>query len=75
VNSVDGVSNLFMLNLDPAQKAKVTNVLAGVYSADISPNGKQIVLSNYFQGAWNIYYTELLPETQNFISYTPPHQF
>ena len=75
VNSVDGVSNLFMLNLDPAQKAKVTNVLAGVYSADISPNGKQIVLSNYFQGAWNIYYTELLPETQNFISYTPPQLF
>jgi len=73
VSSIDGVSNLFMLNLTSAQKAKVTNVLAGVYSADISPNGKQIVLSNYFQDAWNIYFTEIQTENLSFIDYSPPH--
>ncbi|HOL33455.1 MAG TPA: hypothetical protein PK015_02900 [Candidatus Syntrophosphaera thermopropionivorans] len=72
VSSIDGVSNLFMLNLTSAQKAKVTNVLAGVYSADISPNGKQIVLSNYFQDAWNIYFTEIQTENLSFIDYYPP---
>jgi hypothetical protein len=72
VSSIDGVSNLFMLNLNSAQKAKVTNVLAGVYSADISPNGKQIVLSNYFQDAWNIYFTEIQTENLSFIDYYPP---
>ena len=72
VSSIDGVSNLFMLNLNSAQKAKVTNVLAGVYSADISPNSKQIVLSNYFQDAWNIYFTEIQTENLSFIDYYPP---
>lgn len=72
INSVDGVSNLFMIDLESAQKAKVTNVLAGVYSADLSPDGKKIVLSNYFQGAWDIYCTELQAETLSFVSYYQP---
>lgn len=55
VTAADGVRNLFALDLSTGEQAQVTKVLSGVYSADLSPDGRQLLLSNYFDAAWNIF--------------------
>ncbi|HNT52470.1 MAG TPA: hypothetical protein PKH19_03640, partial [Candidatus Syntrophosphaera sp.] len=56
VSLEDGVYNLFALDLQAHARAKVTDILSGVLSADLSRDGRHLLVSNYFNGAWNIYY-------------------
>ena len=52
----DKVNNLHALDLQSSAQAKVTDVLAGVFAADISPDNRYLLVSNYFDKAWNIYF-------------------
>jgi len=56
VTSDEGVANIRILDPVAGSKADVTNVLAGIYAGDISPDGRYLLVSNYYNGAWNIYY-------------------
>lgn len=56
ISNVEGVNNYRIVDLESGQKADVSNVLAGVYTGDISPDARHLVLSNYFDGAWDIYF-------------------
>ncbi|HOZ01438.1 MAG TPA: BamA/TamA family outer membrane protein [Candidatus Syntrophosphaera sp.] len=69
INSGAGVSNLFVLDLSSREKAQLTNVLSGVYSADLSADSRHLLLSNYFNGAWNIYYSTGLGDSLSFAAY------
>ncbi len=71
INSAGGVSNLFALDLKSGGQARVTNVLSGVYSADLSPDGRKLLLANYFDGAWDIYFKDRSLDTLNFAAYPP----
>ncbi len=60
-----GVSNLQVLDLESGSRAAVAPTLCGIYSADISSDEENMVLSVYFKGAWNIYLGDNpLPELQ-----------
>ena len=57
ISSDQGVANFRVLDLEAGTKAAVTNVLAGVYSGDLSRDGRYLLVSNYFNGAWDIYFS------------------
>ena len=71
INSDGGVSNIFALDLKGGGKARVTNVLSGVYSADLSPDGRHLLLANYFDGAWDIFFKDRSLDTLDFVAYPP----
>ena len=56
LSNIEGVNNYRIVDLENNQKADVTKILAGVYTGDISPDARHLVLSNYFDGAWDIYF-------------------
>lgn len=72
ISQQGGISNYRVIDLVTSQKADVTQVLAGIYAGDISPDGKQMVLSNYFRGAWNIYMGSGLMQNLNYSDYPAP---
>lgn len=74
INSAGGVSNVFALNLAQSGKARVTQVLSGVYSADMSADGRHLLTANYFDGAWDIYYQDVSLDTLSYSAYTQPRQ-
>ena len=69
INSDGGVSNIFALDLKGGGRAKVTSVLSGVYSADLSPDSRHLLLANYFDGAWDIYFKDRSLDTLRFSAY------
>jgi len=72
INSDGGVSNIFALDLKGGGRAKVTSVLSGVYSADLSPDSRHLLLANYFDGAWDIYFKDRSLDTLCFSAYPEP---
>lgn len=72
INSDGGVSNIFALDLKGGGRAKVTSVLSGVYSADLSPDSRHLLLANYFEGAWDIYFKDRSLDTLRFSAYPAP---
>lgn len=70
VTSEGGVSNIF--SVGPGGKARVTNILSGVYSADLSSSGKHLLTANYFDGAWDIYFKDISLDTLSYVSYPQP---
>lgn len=56
LSSIDGVTNYRIVDLENKQKADVSSVISGIYAGDISPDARYLVVSNYFNGAWNIYF-------------------
>ncbi len=74
INSTGGVSNIFALDLDGGKKARVTNVLSGVYSADLSPDGRHLLLANYFVGAWDIYFKDRSLDSLAWDAYPQPNR-
>lgn len=67
-----GVSNLFALDLAQGGRARVTNVLSGIYGADVSPDGRSMVAANFFDGSWDIYYKDVNPGSFEFLSHPSP---
>lgn len=72
INSDGGVSNIFALDLKGGGRAKVTSILSGVYSADLSPDSRHLLLANYFDGAWDIYFKDRSLDTLRFSAYPAP---
>ena len=56
LSNIEGVNNYRIIDLKAQEKADVSNILAGVYAGDISQDARYLVLSNYFNGAWDIYF-------------------
>lgn len=71
IASENGVSNIFALNLDDPGKARVTNVISGIYAADVSPDDDHLLVANYFDFAWNIYFTSASLDTLVYEEYPP----
>lgn len=56
VSSREGISNLRIIDMEGGRKGDVTDVLSGVYAGDISADGRYLLVSNYFNGGWDIYF-------------------
>ena len=69
LSNINGVNNYRIVDLKNKQKADVTGVLAGVYVGDISSDARYLVFSNYFNGAWDIYFDYNPLDSLNWQSY------
>lgn len=56
VSSEDGISNLRLIDPQRKVQAQLTQLLCGTFNADISSDLDHLVLSNYFDSAWDIYF-------------------
>lgn len=75
ISSVEGVSNYRILNPEEQTRADVTNVLAGIYSGDLSTDSRYLVVSNYFDGAWDIYFAYNPLDSLEYKPASPPKPF
>ncbi|MCB5279225.1 MAG: BamA/TamA family outer membrane protein [Candidatus Cloacimonetes bacterium] len=74
VSARNEITNLELIDSESNQIATISNVLAGIYNGDFSQDGNYMVVSNYFNGAWNIYFeTNPIPnpQYQEFYAATP----
>lgn len=51
-----GVNNFRAIDLATGREAEVTDILSGVFAGDISRDNRYLLVSNYFNRAWNIYF-------------------
>ncbi len=56
VSDRNGVSGLEALDFSNMKWAELPKTMAGILSADISFDDKYLIMSNYFNGAWDIYF-------------------
>lgn len=54
----DAVANLEAIDLHSGKHAFPAGTMAGVFGGDISLDGQSLVISNYFNGAWDIYFDD-----------------
>jgi hypothetical protein len=55
VSSRNEITNYEILDLQEQQIAVLTNILAGTFNGDISTDTNYMLISNYFDGAWDLY--------------------
>lgn len=55
VSARDEITNYEIVNLKEHEIAELTRVLAGTFNGDISQDTNYMLISNYFDGAWDIY--------------------
>jgi hypothetical protein len=58
-----GVSNVHALDLVDGSLRQVTNVLAGAYQPDVSPDGRHMIYVGYHALGYDLYLMELDPDT------------
>jgi len=68
LSSKTGVVNLEILDLANGSRAEVVNTTCGIFAADIANNDNTLLMADYFNGAWDIYYEDA--PLQN-LNYTP----
>ncbi|MDD3534038.1 MAG: hypothetical protein PHR27_08445, partial [Candidatus Cloacimonetes bacterium] len=55
VSARDEITNYEILDLEQQQIASLTQVLAGTFNGDISEDTNYLIISNYFDGAWDLF--------------------
>ncbi len=56
VSEQDKISNVETIDLISGTRSRVTNVLSGINAVDFSTDNEYVLLSAYFDGAFNIYF-------------------
>ncbi|MBT3168661.1 MAG: hypothetical protein HN952_07295 [Candidatus Cloacimonetes bacterium] len=64
--------NYDVINLADGNRAEITNSHGGIFGADISSNGKEMIFSVYFDGGWDIYQKSNPLENLKFREYSKP---
>jgi Tol biopolymer transport system component len=55
----DGVSNVYALRMDDHALLRVTNVLGGAFSPDVSPDGTQLAFASYTSAGYDVHVAPL----------------
>lgn len=58
ISNRDRISNLEIVNLKDNTRGELGKTMAGIFAADISPNDEYMLVSNYFDGAWDLYFDD-----------------
>ncbi len=69
------LTNLEIIDLANNQITPLTNILSGVFNADISADGNYLVMSNYFDGAWDIFFEASPLLDLQYAEYTAPSEY
>lgn len=56
VSARDEITNYEILDLEEQQIAPLTHVLAGTFNGDISQDSHYLLIANYFDGAWDLFF-------------------
>ena len=72
VSARNDITNLEIIDLQTMRIAPLSNILSGIYNADISQDGNYLLMSNYFNGAWDIYFESGLPEDLEYTDFPSP---
>lgn len=75
VSARSGLTNLEIVDLENNRISPITNILSGVFNADISADGNYLALSNYFDGAWEIYFESSPLLDLEYRDYPAPTQY
>ena len=72
----DGVSNLYAVTIDDHAMVRLTNVLGGAFTPDVSPDGRTIVFSSYRAAGYDLHVMPLdlsaAPAAAPFVDPYPP---
>lgn len=52
----EDISNLEMIDLHSSTRSTISNTLSGITSADVSSDNEYLLISAFFDGAWDIYF-------------------
>lgn len=52
------VSNFEIIDLESGDRSELNKTVSGVISGDLSPNDEYLLMANYFDGAWDIYFDD-----------------
>ncbi len=66
------LSNIYLLDLVNKQKAQVTNVISGVLDYDLSQNKSKLLISNYHDRGWDLYYYDFPLDDLEMEDYSEP---
>jgi len=75
VSSREGIQNYEIIDLHNNRIAPLTNVLSGTFNGDISQDTNYIMISNYFDGAWNLYFETNPIRELRYQDYPAPRPF
>lgn len=53
-----GLSNLEIVNLESGARAEMNKAVSGIISGDLSADDEYLLMANYFNGAWDIFFDE-----------------
>jgi hypothetical protein len=56
ISNREGIANLEIIDPEAGQRAELSRVISGIYSADISADANYMLVSNYFSEGWDIYF-------------------
>lgn len=54
-SEANGISNIYILDLETRESYPITNALTGCYQLSWSKEGSKLVFSSFFKGGWDIY--------------------
>lgn len=75
VSARDEITNYEILDLEQRQIAALTHVLAGTFNGDISQDSNYLLIANYFDGAWDIFFGNSPLVNLEYRSYPQPTEF
>jgi Tol biopolymer transport system component len=55
-SDAQGVSNLYLMDLDTGESRAITNVLTGVFQPSLARDNSRLVFAGYADNGWDIYY-------------------
>ncbi|MCD4827976.1 MAG: BamA/TamA family outer membrane protein [Candidatus Cloacimonetes bacterium] len=55
ITESDNIANYEAIELDSGRRARVTNILCGVFTGDLSATNEQLVFACFFNNGWDIY--------------------
>jgi hypothetical protein len=75
VSNKDNISNLCAIDLQSGTRAELAKTMAGVFAGDISAGDEYLLMANYFNGAWDLYFDDKPLKSLEFTEYQSPQSF
>jgi len=75
ISNRDSLSNFVVTDLNSGDRADLAKTMAGVFAGDISANDDYLIMANYFNGAWDIYFDDNPLQNLSYQSAMKPASF
>ncbi|PKN72377.1 MAG: hypothetical protein CVU50_07330 [Candidatus Cloacimonetes bacterium HGW-Cloacimonetes-3] len=69
------ISNFEVTDLNSGARAELATTMAGVFAGDLSSGDEYLIMANYFNGAWDIYFDDNPLQKLNYEDHQVPTSF